>query len=169
MTPKDRFDIKTEEDRLLLAAFAKRRTRIQQFVDDNRLNVTVCPGCGFPTLSEDWFHEICSICDWQHDGQDDPHSNEIWGGPNYELSLTENRLTIEKMLKEQGTPIVEDPSSIFAILERHQQRLNAFDHDAMYEATVDDPIWETWRKARHAVIEDLIQAFPHPTKPPSNP
>jgi hypothetical protein len=50
-----------------------------------------CPVCGYPTLSERGSDEICMICGWEDDGQDDPHANEIWGGPNGDYSLSEAR------------------------------------------------------------------------------
>jgi hypothetical protein len=36
-------------------------------------------------------HEVCDLCLWQDDGQDDLHADGIWGGPNGSLSLTEAR------------------------------------------------------------------------------
>ncbi|MBI3807578.1 MAG: hypothetical protein HY281_08725 [Nitrospirae bacterium] len=35
--------------------------------------------------------KICQVCLWHDDGQDDLNADEVWGGPNYELSLTEAR------------------------------------------------------------------------------
>ena len=50
-----------------------------------------CPCCGYLTLSERQSYEICSVCFWEDDGQDDPHADEVWGGPNKDLSLTDGR------------------------------------------------------------------------------
>lgn len=41
-----------------------------------------CPCCGYATLSEPANFEICEICFWEDDGQDDPDSEEFNGGPN---------------------------------------------------------------------------------------
>ena len=49
-----------------------------------------CPCCGYATLSESSAWEICKICFWEDDGQDDPKANENWGGPN-KVSLYEGR------------------------------------------------------------------------------
>ena len=49
-----------------------------------------CPCCGYATLQEHSSFEICEICFWQDDGQDDPHSSEKWGGPNH-VSLGQAR------------------------------------------------------------------------------
>jgi hypothetical protein len=46
-----------------------------------------CPCCGFKTLLGRGQDEICSVCFWQDDGQDESDSKEVWGGPNGTLSL----------------------------------------------------------------------------------
>lgn len=59
----------------------------------------ICPCCGYPTLEEKrplW--EICDLCDWEDDGQDDPKADEVWGGPNKHLSLTEARENFKRYL-----------------------------------------------------------------------
>lgn len=50
-----------------------------------------CPCCHFPTLTERQGYDICSICDWEDDGQDDHNADEVLGGPNSDYSLTEAR------------------------------------------------------------------------------
>lgn len=50
-----------------------------------------CPCCGFLTLEERGMYEICPVCGWEDDGQDDHDADEVRGGPNYELSLTQGR------------------------------------------------------------------------------
>jgi len=44
-----------------------------------------------PTLGERAAYEICAVCWWEDDGQDDAHADEIWGGPNKGYSLTSAR------------------------------------------------------------------------------
>ena len=36
-------------------------------------------------------YEICPVCFWEDDGQDDESAAHVWGGPNGGLSLTEAR------------------------------------------------------------------------------
>ncbi|GAA4561508.1 CPCC family cysteine-rich protein [Planotetraspora kaengkrachanensis] len=48
-----------------------------------------CPCCGFLTLSERGGYEICPVCFWEDDGQDDHDADQVRGGPNYELSFTQ--------------------------------------------------------------------------------
>lgn len=50
-----------------------------------------CPCCGFMTLSERGTHEICPVCFWNDDGQDDHDADRVRGGPNRGISLTEAR------------------------------------------------------------------------------
>lgn len=59
----------------------------------NRFN---CPCCGYPTLEERRGWEICCLCDWEDDGQDDPHADEVWGGPNADYALMEARNNFKK-------------------------------------------------------------------------
>ncbi len=50
-----------------------------------------CPCCGYLTLGERGGYEICSVCFWEDDGQDDHDADEVRGGPNHGLSLTQAR------------------------------------------------------------------------------
>lgn len=50
-----------------------------------------CPCCGCKTLTERIAFEICEVCYWEDDGQDDGDANECLGGPNGSLSLREAR------------------------------------------------------------------------------
>src|SRR2546430_2312143 len=50
-----------------------------------------CPCCGCKTLSERTAFEVCEVCCWEDDGQDNGDADENRGGPNGSLSLTEAR------------------------------------------------------------------------------
>ncbi|MFH8776088.1 CPCC family cysteine-rich protein [Streptomyces sp. NPDC017958] len=50
-----------------------------------------CPCCGFLTLDQRGCFEICPVCFWEDDGQDDDDADRVRGGPNGRLSLTEAR------------------------------------------------------------------------------
>jgi hypothetical protein len=50
-----------------------------------------CPCCGYVTLAERGGFEICPICFWEDDGQDDADADVVLGGPNGLLSLTQAR------------------------------------------------------------------------------
>jgi hypothetical protein len=40
-------------------------------------------------------YQICKVCSWEDDGQDDHDADEVRGGPNGLLSLTEARANFE--------------------------------------------------------------------------
>ena len=56
-----------------------------------------CPCCGYKTLPNPFSHEICQVCFWQDDGQDDKDADEVLSGPNYELSLTQAWRNFEQL------------------------------------------------------------------------
>jgi hypothetical protein len=56
-----------------------------------RQQAVACPCCGYPTLSRPAAFEICRLCDWEDDGQDDAAADEVWAGPNGGYSLAQAR------------------------------------------------------------------------------
>lgn len=77
------------------AVFERRR---RTFEDAGR---PTCPCCGYPTIAERGAFEICSLCAWEDDGQDDAAHRPPGGdavdpdtvahGPNHDYSLAEAR------------------------------------------------------------------------------
>ena|SRR5579872_1050316 len=55
-----------------------------------------CPCCYCKTLGHRGEFEICPVCFWEDDGQDDFDANEIRGGPNGKLSLTLARVNYQR-------------------------------------------------------------------------
>jgi hypothetical protein len=55
------------------------------------IDLAVCPCCGYPTLSARGMFDICCLCGWEDDGQDDRNADAVRGGPNSDYSLTEAR------------------------------------------------------------------------------
>jgi hypothetical protein len=47
-----------------------------------------CPCCGYPTLGRRGLDEICFLCWWEDDGQDDHDADVVGRGPNAGYSLT---------------------------------------------------------------------------------
>ena len=77
-----------EEHARRLAWFAKQSARLGSQPPNLPLR---CPCCGCKTLSARTAFEICEVCFWEDDGQDDGDADEFRGGPNGSLSLTEAR------------------------------------------------------------------------------
>ena len=50
-----------------------------------------CPCCGCLTLDERCGWDICEVCFWEDDGQDDHNADDVKGGSNGRLSLTQAR------------------------------------------------------------------------------
>ena len=50
-----------------------------------------CPCCDCLTLCGRAGYEICPVCYWEDDGQDSHDADEVRGGPNGSLSLTQAR------------------------------------------------------------------------------
>lgn len=73
-----------------------------------------CPCCGLPTLSERGVYDICTVCWWEDDGQDDAQADEVYGGPNHSYSLTHARQNYRAhghmYDPGQGISVVENPS-----------------------------------------------------------
>ena len=65
---------------------------LKNIVEPPRLGVSYpCPCCGFNTLAERGGFDICPVCFWEDDRQDDHDADAVRGGPNYTLSLTKAR------------------------------------------------------------------------------
>jgi Cysteine-rich CPCC len=58
----------------------------------------LCPCCRLPTLPSRRDFEICWLCDWEDDGQDNHNADKVLGGPNRDYSLTEARLNFTRYL-----------------------------------------------------------------------
>jgi hypothetical protein len=50
-----------------------------------------CPCCHHTTLTERGGFDICPVCFWEDDGQDDHDATVVRGGPNGALSLEQAR------------------------------------------------------------------------------
>ncbi|MEN3539641.1 CPCC family cysteine-rich protein [Microbispora sp. ZYX-F-249] len=71
-----------------------------------------CPCCGYLTLDSRGWYQICPVCFWEDDGQDDHDADDIRrGGPNYGLSLTQARLNFRQIgaCRERVLPYVRPP------------------------------------------------------------
>ena len=56
-----------------------------------------CPCCGYKTLTERGGYEICPVCFWEDDGQDDQDADDVRDGPNDTLSLTQARANFKDL------------------------------------------------------------------------
>ena len=56
-----------------------------------------CPCCGYKTLCGRGQDEICPVCFWQDAGQDDHDADQVRGGPNRRLRLSDARENYERI------------------------------------------------------------------------
>lgn len=148
-------------DEEVLKEFFERRKTFDQEIKKNNSTLSTCPSCGFPTIEEKGDFEICPICNWEDDTQDDPFENEIWGGVNRSLSLTESRLkfgsTLNDLSKDDATKIKSSLEEILKLLEKQKERLNEFDINKVIKSKLNDPIWKDYETASQIHIMDLIK------------
>ncbi len=68
-------------------------------MDIIRIPDGLCPCCAYPTIGDRGANEICVLCSWEDDGQDDPYyappnapaPSVVVGGANADYSLAEAR------------------------------------------------------------------------------
>lgn len=88
-------------DKLLPDELARRRAWFDEYT--SRLDAQPsglplrCPCCFCKTLSERGGFEICAVCFWEDDGQDNYDAEVIRGGPNGVLSLTQARANYRQL------------------------------------------------------------------------
>lgn len=86
-----------------------------------------CPCCGRKAIGERGNYEICRVCWWEDDGQDNAEADARLGGPNGGLSLTEGRLNFllhgiadparDDLRKHQDPPEMYEVGRRFELLD----------------------------------------------------
>ena len=92
--------------------YTSQKTIVREPRDDEAY---ACPCCGCLTLGERGGYEICPVCFWEDDGQDDHNADLVLGGPNGSLSLTQARRNFQdfgacdlRYLKNVREPLPEE-------------------------------------------------------------
>ena len=70
-----------------------------------------CPCCQSFTLPEVRQFDVCPVCYWEDDGQDDLDADVVRGGPNGSLSLTAARQNYQRIgaCEERFVELVRKP------------------------------------------------------------
>lgn len=162
MSYPEKFDTSdlSEEQQSILADFYERRKLFDNYLFENHIDLHTCPGCGYPTLTERGGYEICSVCNWEDDNQDDKEADEIRGGPNSNLSLTENRLNIGKELKEIAEQtagrINTNPAMVLNILSRHDAKIDLLLKTVPGDADIHHPVFQQYKQEGQELLKQLV-------------
>jgi len=119
------------------------RSATRKYVPDSYSGLFQCPSCGYPTLAERGGYDICYLCNWEDDGQDDHNADVVMGGPNYGYSLTAARENF-KRYGNMYTP-------------GKDQRLPSGDTEL--ETAVKRRIVEAFEAMRTAPAEDILRMW----------
>lgn len=70
-----------------------------------------CPCCKYKTLHERGGFELCPVCFWEDDGQDEPDAERVLGGPNGSLSLRQAQANFRRLgaMEERFGSLVRPP------------------------------------------------------------
>jgi hypothetical protein len=90
------------------------------------------------------------VCWWEDDGQDSPEADEVWGGPNEEVSLTQARVNV--LLHGIFDPGRGD-------LRAHQDRPAAYKIGRAFTLSVDQTVISEpatgWQSRAFAIVRDV--------------
>lgn len=156
-------------DAEILAAFHARRYHYDTYLQANDIQQYTCPGCGFPSLNERGGFNICDVCTWEDDGQDDHAEGLIAAlrvegvqisGPNGQLSLTDNRMNIGRIL-ETNTELINgeidfDVARVLQTLDFYRQRKVEIEGRMTGEESLQDHILLEWKEVKKDLQMALI-------------
>lgn len=101
-------------------------------IEGEAVKMEACPCCGYRTIGERGEYEICKICWWEDDGQDNQHANQARGGPNYGISLAMGRYNYlvyglydpkrKDLMEEKAEEAAYEKGRIFEIVEQEYLR-----------------------------------------------
>ena len=114
-----------------------------------------CPCCGYPTMDERGCDDICLLCHWQDDGQDDPYAEEVWGGPNYSYSLEEARRNFQDHLTMYR---VTDEENFRRETAKNDRKRNLIELYEQIRSTADEAKAIDLRKQARDLYESLRHA-----------
>lgn len=153
----------------ILAAFQTRRGHYDAYLQANNIHKYTCPGCGFPSLEDRGRFDICDICNWEDDGQDDntgsileelQETGIVISGPNGSLSLVANRINIGRML-ESNLELMDgesdpDTARVLRTIGFYQQRKREIGSRMTGDEHPQDHIWIEWSEVKKDLLMALV-------------
>lgn len=150
----------TKEEETYIDNVRQRRKFYDEYLSNKTFQLFTCPGCGFPTLTSREEYDICNVCNWEDEQENEEQADEVLGSPNYDLSLNRNRINIERALqdivKKQTGAVITDPDTVITILNNHKIRMLSFDSKISYDTDINDPIGTIRKELRVMVLQDLV-------------
>jgi hypothetical protein len=123
-------------------------------------------------LGERASYDICRICWWEDDGQDDNDADDVRGGPNGVFSLSEARANFERYLvmypPDQDTRITGPDSEDVVRIKR--ELIGAFDgmmHDGNAERL--KVLWREVTRCERALDRELEASIQEYTRRQNGP
>ena len=107
-----------------------------------------CPCCGYLTLPEAGSGEICELCLWEDNGQDDAHAEELWYSTNGYYSLARARENFGRygvMYEPEGQSRLVGGADSAAERSTKRELIAAF--NAMPGAPDDAALAALWKRA----------------------
>lgn len=153
----------------ILAGFHIRRVHYDTYLQANDIQVHTCPGCGFPTLAARNEFEICGLCNWEDDGQDD-HATSMLAvlatkgvaisGPNGSLTLIANRVNIGRML-ESNIELIDgevdfDTARVLRTIAFYKERRQDIGNRMTGDERPQDHIWMEWKEVSRDLLTALV-------------
>ena len=108
-----------------------------------------CPCCGYPTLGSLGEFEICTLCCWEDDGQDDADADLVRGGPNHSFSLVEARENFERYSVKYPPDLDTRCGGPDSEREKEAKRTII----AAYDQMMEDPGSEELQRLQQQVVE----------------
>ncbi len=146
---RKKFEILSKRIRLGIRDFFKNISRV------------TCPCCGYPTIDERGNYEICNLCNWEDDGQDDEDSFKALGGPNGSYSLDQAR---ENFIKYR---IMYSPDNNTTITGRDSKQRESLKNELisifekmLTENTTNIPnLWKRAVRVERSLYKELVHSI----------
>jgi hypothetical protein len=133
------------------------------------VNRVTCPCCGYPTLKRKARHDICELCNWEDDGEDDlgEGGSTVPGGANgsYTLALArKNFIRYRTMYSPNNNTTVTGPDSE----EREalkSELTEKFDQLLMANGELTKILWQQILAIELALFKELKQSLRRVNQP----
>jgi hypothetical protein len=118
-----------------------------------------CPCCGYPTLSGRGNYDICPLCDWEDDGQDDADADIVMDGANADYSLTAARANFRRhgVMYEPGRDQRCTGGDTDFVRATKAALMEAYTSHAAASATERPALAAEIARLEQALLEDLIR------------